>query len=341
MPIDDLAGVIETLQQRIRQHGPSLRANETRTRMALLDPLLRALGWDTSDPALVTPEYRVEVEWADYALLGPGTQPVAVIEAKRLGSIIDNHLEQAVGYCIQQGIAYAAVTDGSHWQLYRTFEPVPLADKLVLDVRIADLPPYQCALQMLLLWRPNLSSGQPTPARAPILAALPEMQPSPIPVSVPDRAPSEPPAAKPPLLPTPMPAPPANTQPPLGWTALSTIAWNKDMNPPSSIRFPDGSEYPIQRWRNLAVSSARWLWSNGRLTHRNLPVPAPGRSSRYVVSTEAVHQSGQRFTTQQPIEGTPLIVEVNVGGNQAIDYARALLEHCGVNPADVFVQFPR
>ena len=62
MPLDDLTGVIETLQQRIRQHGPiTLRANETRTRMALIDPLLCALGWNTADPALVTPEYRVDV----------------------------------------------------------------------------------------------------------------------------------------------------------------------------------------------------------------------------------------------------------------------------------------
>ena len=335
MPIDDLAGVIETLQHRIRQHGPTLRANETRTRMALLDPLLCALGWDTSDPALVTPEYRVEVGWADYALRGPGSQPVAVIEAKRLGSIIDNHLEQAVGYCIQQGIAYAAVTDGSHWQLYRTFEPVPLADKLVLDVRISDLPAYQCALQMFLLRRPNLASGQPMPASAPILAPLPEMQPSPMP---PAPAPNIMPPVAPTTKPPPLLTPPSDTQPPLGWTALSSFAWNKDMNTPPSIRFPDNSEYPIQRWRNLIERTASWLWSKGLLTHRNLPVPASGRSSRYVVSTEAVHQSGQPFTAQQPIDGTPLIVEVNVGGNQAIDYARTLLQHCGVNPDDVFVQ---
>ena len=44
MTIDDLASVIETLQQRIRQHGPALRENEIRTRIALIDPLLRALG---------------------------------------------------------------------------------------------------------------------------------------------------------------------------------------------------------------------------------------------------------------------------------------------------------
>lgn len=64
MPLDDLVSVIETLQQRVREHGATLRENETRTRMALIDPLLVALGWDVSDPAVVTPEYNVsEREW--------------------------------------------------------------------------------------------------------------------------------------------------------------------------------------------------------------------------------------------------------------------------------------
>ena len=56
MPLDDLAQVIETIQQRIRDHGDSLRQNETRTRMALIDPLLQALGWDVADPGLVLAE---------------------------------------------------------------------------------------------------------------------------------------------------------------------------------------------------------------------------------------------------------------------------------------------
>ena len=69
MPLDDLVSVIETLQQRIRDHGESLRQNEIRTRAALIDPLLTALGWDVADPGLVMPEYDVSGRKADYALL--------------------------------------------------------------------------------------------------------------------------------------------------------------------------------------------------------------------------------------------------------------------------------
>lgn len=299
MPLDDLAGVIETLQRRIRQHGASLRENETRTRMALIDPLLQALGWDTADPGLVTPEYRVNVGWADYALHRPGTQPIAVIEAKRLGSTVDNHLDQAVGYCIEQGIAYAGVTDGNHWRLYRTFEPVPLADKLKLDVQIADAPAHQSALQMLMLWRPNLASGQPIAASEPIPA-----------VSQPE--PALPPAPVAPT-PTPIPAPTPPGQSQSGWVALSSFTWRKGAPVPRLVQFPDGNQYPVQLWRNLVAMTATWLWSKRLLTPDNLPVPVPG-GSRYVVSAEPIHISGNPFISPKTIEGSTAIIEGNVGG---------------------------
>ena len=45
-----LVDAIETVKRRITEHGASLRENETRTRVALIDPILQALGWDVSDP---------------------------------------------------------------------------------------------------------------------------------------------------------------------------------------------------------------------------------------------------------------------------------------------------
>ena len=89
MLLDDLVKVIETLKERIASHGPALQQNETRTRMALIDPLLQALGWDTSEPAVVRPEYSAGNGRADYALLGETRNPVAFIEAKRLSEPLE------------------------------------------------------------------------------------------------------------------------------------------------------------------------------------------------------------------------------------------------------------
>ncbi len=89
MVLDELVDRIEALKTRIASHGNELRENETRTRMALIDPLLHALGWDVSDPGMVKPEYKIGNGWADYALLRPDGKPAAAVEAKKLGGVPD------------------------------------------------------------------------------------------------------------------------------------------------------------------------------------------------------------------------------------------------------------
>ncbi len=84
MALDDLQRVIENLRNMIEVHRDYLSEDETRTRQVLIDPLLRKLGWDVSDPQAVELEYKMGPQRADYALMSNG-QPVAVIEAKRLG----------------------------------------------------------------------------------------------------------------------------------------------------------------------------------------------------------------------------------------------------------------
>lgn len=84
MPLDELLGTVERLRGRIGEHGQSLRKSETLTRYALIDPLLRELGWDTSNPDQVVPEYPSSGGRADYALLAEGT-PRMMVEAKKLG----------------------------------------------------------------------------------------------------------------------------------------------------------------------------------------------------------------------------------------------------------------
>ena len=42
-----------------------LEENKIRTRVALIDTLLRALGWDVSDPAGVMPEYKARWQWPE------------------------------------------------------------------------------------------------------------------------------------------------------------------------------------------------------------------------------------------------------------------------------------
>ncbi len=174
--LDDLVTVIETLKERIQsKHRSELAANETRTRMALIDSLLTALGWDTSDPAHVVPEYSVGTRKADYGLRNAGPTPAAFIEAKKLGERLEPYREQMTNYSNMAGVKYAGLTNGDQWELYEVFKQASLDERRILNISILNDPSHESALKLLLLWRPNLESGSPIPANEPGLGGeIPE-----------------------------------------------------------------------------------------------------------------------------------------------------------------------
>jgi len=134
MALEDLVARIELLNKRIQLHSAALRESETRTRMALIDPLLSKLGWDVSDPGFVRPEHKSGNGWADYALLRPDGVATAVVEAKKLGEPLAAHRMQMLNYANVEGIDYAGLTDGDDWELYDVFKRGQLEDRRMLEV---------------------------------------------------------------------------------------------------------------------------------------------------------------------------------------------------------------
>ena len=176
MALDDLTEVIEELQDMIGKHRDYLSEDETRTRQVLIDPLLRELGWDVSDPDMVHLEYRVKQQRADYALMSNG-RPVAVIEAKRLGkSLKDDYMNQVLNYANLEGIRYMIVTDGDRWEMYEVFKPVALEERQLMKFQLSQQPAHENALQALRIWKPNLASGSPSEAMEPVIES-PQLAP--------------------------------------------------------------------------------------------------------------------------------------------------------------------
>ena len=125
--LDDLVGCIELLQERIRTYEATLRENETRTRMALIDPLLKALGWNPADPGMVTPEYKVSGGWADYALLRPDGTACCHCRSQEARDAVrktSDRMPRCSNTRITDGIKYAGLTNGNNWELYNIFQPV-------------------------------------------------------------------------------------------------------------------------------------------------------------------------------------------------------------------------
>ena len=317
MPLDDLVQVIDTLKRRISEHGDSLRQNEIRTRVVLIDPLLKALGWDVADPGLVTAEYNVGNGRADYALLVPSDKPAALVEAKHLGEQLEstNHQEQVFTYALMQQVKYAGLTDGNRWVLDDVSDFS--GERRKLDVTIANTPSHQCALKFLLLWRPNLASQQPVVANEPAFTD----------------ASAQPPSLDPT---TNSPAPAPNPTLPPGWISLAEFIPGQYGQVPSLIRFPDGEEKPLRYWNSILMEAAEFLISGSRLTSSQCPVPVPN-STRYAVHHTRIHSDGKEFINSRTLSNG-LFCELNASSTSLMAYSRVLLSHCGQDPASVLLK---
>ena len=316
MGLDDLVGCIEVLKERMQSYRTDLAENEIRTRVALIDPLLRALGWDVSDPTVVMPEYKIDNKPVDYALFRPDGKPAAALEAKKLGESLGSHRMQMLNYANMSGIEYAGLTDGNHWELYKVFQPGRLEERRVLEVSIADAPAHASALQLLLLWRPNLSSGQPVAANTPVVE---NHQLAPTPTQV-EQASTSPPAAS-------------------NWVALSVYDPPGGTPSPTAIRFWDGSEQPLTRWLEILTAAVEKLYTQKLLTARDVPL-GWGRQT-YRVHTKPVHPTGKPFVSPKTITGTPLFVEVHLSAPDVRRQTRRLLKHYGLDPANVHLREAR
>ncbi len=319
MLLDDLVSVIETLKERMRAHGATLRANEIRTRTALIDPLLTALGWDVSDPALVTPEYTVGEGRADYALHGAESIPAAIVEAKRLGHALnDDERMQMLNYANARGVRYAAVTDGDVWEFYEVFKQAPLEDRRLLSLRVANTPAHELALKLLLLWRPNVASGQPVAANEPVHSMASSLSSS---VPQPQEE---------------LTAPVNVASAGAGWVNLSDFVPIPGDASPAAMRFTNGNEYAVNNWNQVVRHTIAWLGFRALLTELNTPVSSSNK--RYIVHTKAMHPTGKPYAKSIVVEGTPFVFEGNISSRSCVSNAKKLLQHCGVSPDTVQLQ---
>ena len=110
----DLATALDIVRDRIKKHGSKCAKNEMMTRYALIDPLLRALGWDVSDPGTVVPEDTGSDGTTDYTMSGNSM----LIEAKKFNESLDKHVKRLVDYIKTRNVRYGVLTNGGRWRVY-------------------------------------------------------------------------------------------------------------------------------------------------------------------------------------------------------------------------------
>ena len=311
--LDELTKTIECLKSRIKEHKDQIQIYESRTRTTLIDPLLRSLGWDVSDPSVVTIEPKTDGGWADYALLDKDGKTVAFVEAKKL-SDREPPIKQAVGYAVSENIQnmvkvrYCASTNGDTWELYDVFD-----GKTVLKTSIMSDATAKCALQLLGLWRKSMADGLHSEAVRPVAS----------------------------IQPPPPPVPPTPPLPRPGWTALNGSLETTGKPAPKLIRFPDGSETVTDSWLVISLQVASWLHKTGHLTRANCQIltweTANAKADRYILSRDGKHPDSTEFGRPRRI-GDGIILNYVGSPIEAISRSIRMLEQCSQDPSRVLLQ---
>ena len=319
--LTDLIATIEVLRDRIRGHRHyfDVAAPEARTRVALIDPLLRALEWDVGNPSLVEVEPMVRQGRADYALLRGVGEPLLLLEAKRLNDTKGHH-GQLASYIVGENmrrsikIPYCGITNGNRWQVFDVF-----TQDGVLDVSVERDNPRRCALRLLGLWRPALQETgvlEPTVefGRHPVRGGRREPTPT-VRADIPPGQPD------------------SETQG-ANWTALDsdTVMPSREVWP-SDVRFPDGSISKAGSWTAMLVATAKWLLDTGSLRKEEMPFTVAG--SRYCVSLDGHRQDGTKFARPLPVGDTGIQIEGDFNAKQITRFAVDLLKRYDKTPSQV------
>ncbi len=302
MVAEELVEVVEQVCERATRYRQELAASEALTRYALIDPILRALGWPLDEPAVVRPEYPAGQGKADYCLLGADGKPAVLIEAKALGPKLPPIATAAVvSYAwelAQAGthVEYVGITNGMLWELYRFPNLMQAAHKV--NVNTGSIPEATVKL-LAALWRPLL---------------------------VHDAVPPPPPPSPPPAVEIPL----SELQPPPG------------PPPPSVLLLPDGTAVPLRAWRDLLVEVARALSRAGKLDPQHSPIKLRNATTRCIVNTEPIHLGGRRFSRpEQVAERLWIETDTGAGAVGVVKHTRCLLESLGEDPAQYRVRLGR
>ena len=310
MPLENLLALVEKLRKRIDVHGPALRQSEALTRYALIDPLLRELGWDTENPDLVVPEYQTDDGRPDYALFSDG-KPIMMVEAKKLGTALQGKvIRQGIGYCLEQGTLYFSVTDGRLWKIYETHRSVPIDEKRVVEFDLKNQSAAEACLKALTLWGLRVS-GQVAPGQIPVVGPTHNQ---------PDSSES----------PQPTPSSPE-------WQPLSELNQRPNSSPPVAVQFPDNSVVPVTKWKSILIEVAKWLEKNKLLKKSHCPIRIPGeewRTTKYIVHTKAVHSNEKPFRDSTQV-GSFYIAN---NSSRTVAYAIRIIERVGQDPAQFKVR---
>ncbi|QNH62755.1 hypothetical protein [Hymenobacter sediminicola] len=281
-----------------------LRKNEAATRAALIDPVLRALGWDTANVQMVEPERTIGSELrVDYLLHDSEGKPRLVVEAKCLGASLDKHgyVSKVLGYALGFKVQTVFITDGLHWHCYSNLHKGN-TEATTFSLAENDLLP---AALHLIQWLDAAQSGYginlPTPS------ALEAAVASPVVV----KATKQPKLPKEAVVQTEF----------IELTHLNTLP-DLPNQKPRQLRLPDGSVVALKTWKDILHKVGEFVLAQQPAITLPYPDKAGKKTALLSVQKPKAGLSSSTFTYQNK----PLFLYTNYSAPACIANALYLLK---------------
>ena len=336
-PLSNLCVILTQIKDSAALYQTTLVKNEAATRAVLVDPVLRALGWDTANTYMVEVEKQQSGVRLDYALYDNNNDVKVIVEAKSLGADLTkmDNVKQLMNYAMTftpQGVSHPGIffTDGEIWHHFTNLMPGNLSPTATFSISKDD--PTECAAyfvqhldaakfwpqgdtvdklaQQVFQLTSDLSTVRQelTALRVQIMV-LGQTKP-PAPQTKVRRAAGK--SATPPITPT--------TAPNRFMRLIQPINFTKTK--PSRLKLPSGEIVEITFWREVLTECCKFAL----VANPNVPVPLPDKSGRKTALLSWLPPAIPSVShIQETYQGKTLYIYTNYSANIAVANALHIL----------------
>jgi len=302
--MSNLNEILARIIEKIKNFRDIYEQNEMAVREHIINPILKALEWDTENPKEVLPNVVVQEGIPDYSLSKEGKK-VLIVEVKKLDVDIEERevITQLGKYCYNEGVEYGVLTNGTVWILFKSFQKdTPISERIMWKVDLENEGLSKASRKLVTISKTNIENIEFLVKKNEILNDVwqslvnepKEMIKSLLPLvksiitqAYPDYHfedseiedfLEEKIAEK--LSSTP---------------EEETIHDVEQIKPSRPRKMKIKNEISeINYYYEILINTANWLIKNGKLKPSNCPVKI-GRSKRYIINKEPKHKDGKDF----------------------------------------------
>jgi hypothetical protein len=344
--MSNLNEILARIIEKIKNFRDIYEQNEMAVREHIINPILKALEWDTENPKEVLPNVVVQEGIPDYSLIKEGKK-VLIVEVKKLDVDIEERevITQLGKYCYNEGVEYGVLTNGTVWILFKSFQKdTPISERIMWKVDLENEGLSKASRKLVTISKTNIENIEFLVKKNEILNDVwqslvnepKEMIKSLLPLvksiitqAYPDYHfenseiedfLEEKIAEK--LSSTP---------------EEETIHDVEQIKPSRPRKMKIKNEISeIDYYYEILINTANWLIKNGKLKPSNCPVKI-GRSKRYIINKEPKHKDGKDFIAPKKLSNG-LWIETNYSAASSINIAKQLLEKFGFSPDILLIE---